>query len=270
MWLRLGGRRASPARGPAGDRRAGRRRGRPGGSGRRGLLAETAASLILGAALALVLLAAALVLLALAVFGRFALAGFTVLTVGAAFRLFLLALTVFLLAAAGIGQRIGACVALLVGKGAQHDAGTGRIRGGRRRALRAARSGSIRLRRCRPWRRAEPPGRRASRPGPRDASPSRPRPPSSGRARSSGAPCLARPGASKTASWATRAASCRPGSSYHSFRFGSCGFNIGRFAGLARGARWIGHAAAVEAVTVPTREKAVAPGARDEGSMYHM
>ena len=101
------------------------------------------------------------------------------------------------------------------------------------------------------------------------ASPSRPRPPSSGRARSSGAPCLARQGASETASWATRGASCRPGSSYQSFRSDPAGSIIMGSPASSEGSRF-GLDAAIGAVTMPTREKSVASGARDEGSMYHM
>jgi len=54
-------------------------------------------------------------------------------------------------------------------------------------------------------------------PWPGDASPSRPPPPWSGHGRSSDGRCSARRSASATASWAPRAASSRPGSSYHSF-----------------------------------------------------
>ena len=51
----------------------------------------------------------------------------------------------------------------------------------------------------------------------------------------------------------------------------SCGFNTDGVADLVtRGADRFSFEAAIGAVTKPTREKAVAPGARDEGSMYHM
>ena len=206
-----------PRSGRAGSGRAGGARR----TGRQGLLAEAAAGLVLGAALAVVLLAAALFLVALAGLGGFALLRLADVAVGAALRLVLLAAAVLLLATPGIGQGAGAGVPLLIGKGAQDDARS------------AARSTGAAAGRARPWRgagrrsrgtaraRRRPPAEPASRPvpaSPRGASPSRPRPPSSGRARSSAAPCLARQSASGTASWATCGASCRPGSSYQSFR----------------------------------------------------
>ena len=94
-----------------------------------GLLAETATGLVLGDALALVLVAAALLVLALARFGGLAFLRLGGFALGAAAGLFLLRSAVLLLATARIRQGVGAGIPFLVGEGAQHDAGAGRIRG---------------------------------------------------------------------------------------------------------------------------------------------
>ncbi len=92
----------------------------------------------------------------------------------------------------GADQRAGAGLALLIGQGAQNDAGRCE-RGAARRCSLGWRRGRRRRRRRLRSRAARRPASPVDMPGRRGASPSRRRPPWCGHARSSDAPCRARP-----------------------------------------------------------------------------